>query len=133
MINNPELKDSIIFTGKIMDRKLIEEEYLKAKIFCLTSRFEGFPNVFGEAANKGCYIISSDIDPAWDITDDKKYGSIFPINDYGALANELIKVCLDEARLETVCRDIQVYTRKYYEWVELCKKIEYFLNENDCL
>ena len=70
--NNPQLKDQIIFTGRINDRKLIEEEYKKAKIFCLTSRCEGFPNVFGEAANKGCYIISSDIDPAWDITDDKK-------------------------------------------------------------
>jgi len=70
------------------------EEYIKAKGFCLTSRCEGFPNVFGEAANKGCYIISSNIDPAGDITDDQKYGSIFPLNDYETLASELITVCL---------------------------------------
>ncbi|WP_443661889.1 glycosyltransferase family 4 protein [Clostridium sp.] len=129
--NNPQLKDQIIFTGRINDRKLIEEEYKKAKIFCLTSRCEGFPNVFGEAANKGCYIISSDIDPAWDITDDKKYGSVFPINDHVALANELITVCLNEARLETVCRDIQIYTKENFEWIKLCEKIECFLNENN--
>ncbi|WP_246578358.1 glycosyltransferase family 4 protein [Clostridium frigoris] len=128
---NPELKDQIIFTGRINDRKLIEEEYKKAKVFCLTSRCEGFPNVFGEAANKGCYIISSDIDPAWDITDDKKYGSVFPINDHVALANELITVCLNEARLETVCRDIQIYTKENFEWIKLCEKIECFLNENN--
>jgi GalNAc-alpha-(1->4)-GalNAc-alpha-(1->3)-diNAcBac-PP-undecaprenol alpha-1,4-N-acetyl-D-galactosaminyltransferase len=128
---NPELKDRIIFTGRINDRKLIEQEYQKAKVFCLTSRCEGFPNVFGEAANKGCYIISTDIDPAWDITDDKKYGSIFPINDHLALANEMIKVCSDETRLETVCRDIQTYTDENFEWIKLCEKINSYLNEND--
>ncbi|MBW9173894.1 glycosyltransferase [Clostridium estertheticum] len=131
MNNNPELKDKIIFTGRINDRKLIEEEYRKAKIFCLTSRCEGFPNVFGEAANKGCYMISSDIDPAWDITDDKKYGSIFPINDYNTLANEFITVCLNEVRLETVCRDIQIYAREHFEWIKLCQNIEFFLYGND--
>jgi len=129
--SNPELKDRIIFTGRINDRNLIEEEYRKAKIFCLTSRCEGFPNVFGEAANKGCYIISSDIDPAWDITDDKKYGSITPINDYVSLANEFITVCSNEERLETVCRDIQIYTKENFEWIKLCQKIDSFLNEND--
>ena len=128
---NPELKDRIIFTGRINDRKLIEEEYRKAKVFCLTSRYEGFPNVFAEAANKGCYIVSSDIDPAWDITDDKKYGSIFPINDYMALANELIAVCSNEVRLESVCTDIQAYSNKHFEWIKLCQKIDSFLNEND--
>jgi len=128
---NPELKDRIIFTGRINDRNLIEEEYRKAKIFCLTSRCEGFPNVFGEAANKGCYIISSDIDPAWDITDDKKYGSITPINDYVSLANEFITVCSNEERLEAVCRDIQIYTKEHFEWIKLCQKIDSFLNEND--
>ena len=129
--SNPELKDRIIFTGRINDRKLIEEEYLKSKVFCLPSRSEGFPNVFGEAANKGCYIISSDIDPAWDITDNKKYGSIFPINDYDSLANELITVCSNEERLETVCRDIQIYTREHLEWTKLCQRIESLLNAND--
>jgi len=125
---NPELKDRIILTGRINDRELIEEEYLKAKVFCLTSRFEGFPNVFDEAANKGCYIISSDIDPAWDITDDKKYGSIFPINDYETLADELITVCSNEARMEKVCSDIQIYTREHFEWIKLCDKIDLLLN-----
>jgi len=128
---NPELKDKIIFTGRINDRKLIEEEYRKAKIFCLTSRFEGFPNVFAEGANKGCYIISSDIDPAWDITDDKKYGSIFPINDYVTLANEMIKVCSNEERLEIVCRDIQTYSKENFEWIKLCQKIDCFLNKDE--
>ncbi|MGK0467789.1 glycosyltransferase [Clostridium sp.] len=41
-ITNPELKDRVIFTGRINDRKLIEQEYQKAKVFCLASRCEGF-------------------------------------------------------------------------------------------
>lgn len=125
---NPELNDRVIFTGQINDRKIIEEEYIKSKVFCLTSRFEGYPNVFGEAANKGCYIISSDIDPAWDSTVDKKYGSIFPINNYNVLANELITVCSNEVKLETVCREIQIYTNENFNWIKLCKQIDSLLN-----
>ena len=123
---NPEIKNKLILMGRINDRKLIEEEYVKAKVFCLTSRCEGFPNVFGEAANKGCYIISSNVDAAWDITDDERYGNIFPINDYEALAKNMIVTCSNEVTLETTCNDIQLYSREYFDWIKLCYKIDSF-------
>lgn len=86
----PKLQNKVIFTGPIYDRKLLMEEYRKSKIFCLPSRVEAFAQVFGEAAFNGNYIISSDVDGSLDITADKKYGSIFPINDFVALSKEFI-------------------------------------------
>lgn len=126
--DNPELKDNVIFQGKIIDRKLLEEEYKKAKIFCLSSRFEGFPNVFPEASIKGCYIISSNIDPAYDITDDKKYGEIFGVDNPLELSDRLTKVCLNEEYLKEASLGIQKYTKENFNWIKLCKKIDYYLN-----
>lgn len=126
--SNPELKDKVTFLGKITDRSLLEEEYKKAKIFCLTSRFEGFPNVFPECAVKGCYIISSDIDPAYDITGNKRYGDIFPIDNSEELAKILINRCINEDILKRVSHGIQRYIKKNFNWIKLCERIDYYLN-----
>lgn len=126
--NNPELRDRVTFLGKITDRSLLEEEYKKAKIFCLTSRFEGFPNVFPECAMKGCYIISSDIDPAYDITGNKRYGDIFSIDNVEELAKILIDRCINEDHLKEISHDIQVYIKKNFNWIKLCERIDYYLN-----
>ena len=127
LITYPELKDKVIFTGPIYDRKLLMDEYRKSKIFCLTSRVEAFAQVFAEAAFNGNYIISSDVEGSWDITEDKKYGSIFPINDFETLSNELITICSDESTLEKVCTDIQINTRNNFDWVKICEEINSFL------
>ena len=124
----PDLKNKVIFTGPIYDRKLLMEEYRKSKVFCLTSRVEAFAQVFGEAAFNGNYIISSDVDGSWDITADKKYGSIFPINDIEALSKEFIKICSNETALEKICNDIQINIRKNFDWIKICEKINSFFS-----
>lgn len=126
--NNPEMKNRVIFTDKITDRKLLEVEYEKAKVFCLSSRYEGFPNVFPEAAIKGCYIVSSDIDPAYDATNNKKFGSMFSIDDFEELSRVLINVCSNEELLKGTSSDIQKYTKENFNWISLCERIEYYLN-----
>lgn len=122
----PELQGRVIFTGPIYDRKLLMEEYKKSKVFCLTSRVEAFAQVFGEAAFNGNYIISSDVEGAIDITGDKKYGNIFPVNDFEALSNKLTSICSNEKLLEQVCSDIQVNTRNNFDWIKICEKINSF-------
>ncbi|WP_315082248.1 glycosyltransferase [uncultured Clostridium sp.] len=122
----PELTNKVIFTGPIYDRKSLMEEYKKSKVFCLTSRWEAFAQVFAEAAFNGNYIISSDVDGSWDITVDKKYGNIFPINDLNALSAELVTCCSNQAVLEKVCSDIQLYARDNFDWIKLCKTMNSF-------
>jgi len=58
---NPSLGGRVIFTGPIYDSKEVYQYYLRAKVFVLTSRFEGFPNVVSDAAALGCYIVSTDV------------------------------------------------------------------------
>lgn len=119
---NPELKDRVTFTGEITDKEMLDEQYKKAKVFCLTSRFEGFPLVLPEAAKNGCFIISSNLLPAADITDNKKYGDIYEIDNIGQLADSLIRNCRDEV-LKDRCKAIQEFAYENFYWVDICKNI----------
>lgn len=58
--SNPSLSERVIFTGKINDPVELYEYYNNAKVFCLTSREEGFPLSACEAAFFGNYLILSD-------------------------------------------------------------------------
>lgn len=127
--NNPNLEDRIVFTGGIYNRQILFSEYNKSKVFCLTSRWESFGIVYVEAAKSGCFILSSDVLPAWDVTDNKKYGDIFPINDSTELSHMLIKYCNDQEYLKEICTKIQDYAYKNYNWINICKKINDFLKK----
>lgn len=123
----PALKDKVEFTGPIDDRNKLWKEYQKAKIFCLTSRLEGFPLVYPEAAANGCYIVSSDIDPAYDITNNGELGTIFPVDDHESLAQVLVQLCKEKSKLEQACVDIQQYANRQFRWTQICKKLDILL------
>ncbi|MGL5058220.1 MAG: glycosyltransferase [Fusobacteriaceae bacterium] len=73
---NPELKDKIIFPGFIKDKKELYSYYNDAKIFMMTSRGEGFANVFLEALYFGNVIITTKVSGAEDITNNGEIGKI---------------------------------------------------------
>ena len=70
------LIDKVIFIGK---QKNIEEYYVKASIFTLSSRMEGFPNVLVEAMGYGCASVAFDcLTGPGDIVEDGKNGFLVP-------------------------------------------------------
>lgn len=121
---NPWLRKRVRFTGAIIDRNELWHYYRKAKIFVLPSRWEGFALVYLEAARAGCYIISTDISPAYDITDNGRLGSLFPKDDSGALSELLFEVTQDSGRLNRLCSIIQNNVYDHYYWPVLCQRIE---------
>lgn len=126
---NPYLKDRIEFVGAIYDRKKLDQEYEKAKVFCLTSLYESFGLVLVEAIKSGCYILSSDVPAAKDITFDGKYGSIFPIGDVEKLSEYILETCLNEDKLTTLSHEIQDFAYENFEWRNICDKIQYLLDK----
>lgn len=119
---NPRLKDKITFLGPIYDLEKLEMEYKRAKIFCLTSRSEGFPLVFLEAIKNGCYVITSNVLSAYDITNYGKLGSIFTIDNSLELSHKFIEVCNDNI-IDNLHGDIINYAYNNFEWSSICKKI----------
>lgn len=126
---NPELSEIVEFTGAIYDRQKLMEEFEKAKIFCLTSRYESFGLVLSEAGSRGDYIISTNIAPARDLTDNEKYGTLFEIDNVEELSKKLKKVCNNEEKIENNCDKIQEFINKNYTWNAVCKKALIYLGE----
>lgn len=127
-LENPHLKDRIIFTGNIESKEDLFEEYRKSKIFILTSVFEGFPNVYSEIALNGNYIITSDIDAAIDMTNNENIGDIFKQGDIDGLANIFLNRCNDEEYIKSKCLDIINYIKRYFDYEKTVLKIDYLLN-----
>lgn len=126
----PHLKDRIILTGKILDKQILNEEYKRAKIFALTSIVEGgTPNVFSEAARNGCYMISSDIDAADEMTNWGRCGKKFKINDIDGLVQIFDEVLDDgfEPMMNKTCDNIQNYHRRYFDYKVMARKLMHLL------
>ena len=89
----------MIFTGPIFDTQVLFEYFRKAKIFVLTSRYEGFGNVLAHARWNSNYIISTDVGGACDMTDNWKYGSKVKQDDALGLALIFKEVLLSYDKL----------------------------------
>lgn len=97
---NPQLKEKVIFTGSIYDRKALYEWYNRAKVFCLTSRWESFGIVLVEALYFGNYIFSTDIASIREITDNERVGRI--VADDKELTKELQNIIDESSNLENL-------------------------------
>lgn len=128
----PELKERVVFTGPITEKKELYQEYAKAKCFVLTSVFEGgTPNVYAEALFHGCMFITSDIDAANEIVNDNELGEIYPCKDVDKLAECMIQIASksNKEELDIHIQKATTYANKYFDWNRNAKKIAYMLHE----
>ncbi len=126
---NPHLKDRVIFTGAIEDRKKLQEEYNRAKIFALPSRIEGgTPNVIAEALWAGCVTAVSQFDAYEDATDRGACGKAAPIGDAAGFAQILLELCTDK-ELKIMSEKAAEHARLFYDM----EKIVGGLYEQLCL
>jgi len=91
---NLHLKNTVIFTGPMYDKKKLWNWYNNAKIFVLTSIYESFGIVLTEALFFRNYIISTDVGAAKE-TIRMGYGEIIPQNDALHLSKTLQKIIND--------------------------------------
>jgi glycosyltransferase involved in cell wall biosynthesis len=96
---NTALREKIIFTGAIFDKKTLWEWYNRAKIFLLPSRWEGFAIVLPEACWFKNYIIATDVGGVREILK-YGYGEIIPQDDAEALSACLNTIIRDTVLLE---------------------------------
>jgi len=121
-LEHPQLKNRIIFTGNISDRKELFEWYNRAKVFCLTSRWESFGIVFSEALYFGNYIITSPVSSAAYITDNGKYGTIAEAE--ASKFSKAIQESIEPGFLTTQrYEEIRSFAKKNFTWTGIIKKL----------
>lgn len=119
---NPDLKEKIIFTGEIKDRKELYEYYNKSKVFVLPSKWESFGIVMVEAMAFGNYVITSNTCAANDITNYNNIGKIIQIDSKIELENSLKEAINGKVNLEEKYIKTLEYV-KNFKYEELIKKL----------
>lgn len=111
------------------ETKNISERYENSEIFCLTSRFEGFPNVLLEALAMGCACISTDCESGpREILDGGRLGVLVPVDSIDAVALSLHAFISDKELRATYQRHGN-YLSEFYsaarisdQWLDIAKR-----------
>lgn len=110
-IDRPGVSDRITLLGRVKD---VQKLYAKSEIFCLASRFEGFPNVLLEALASGCACISTDCESGpREILENGRLGILTPVDDIDAMANALRRL-MENQDLRSQFGSHSEYARERY-------------------
>lgn len=119
----PRLKERIHFLGEIREKEALYKEYLEAKIFALTSAWEGgTPNVVAEALYAGDVIAITKIDEYEEATDSGRCGLAADVGDVAGVRDILIRLCLSD-RLGNMSRHAYAYAKEHYDMERIVDKV----------
>lgn len=121
IVRNQDKKTKVILIGNIESRTLLYDYYNKAKVFVLTSRWEGSAIVYPEALRFGNYIITTDVGGARDITNNGNIGSVIEIDNEKELKDEIKKVIEKKFNLENKYNSSINYSKQNFIWNKLIK------------
>ncbi|MCQ9626137.1 glycosyltransferase family 4 protein [Cetobacterium somerae] len=125
----PHLKEKIIFPGFVRDKKKLYSYYNEAKIFMMTSRGEGFANVFLEALYFGNVIITTKVSSCEDVTDNGNIGVIIEQGDLKGYV-KIVEELLTNSNLLKEKHEKTIKLAEDYLWENSAKKLDKKLGEN---
>ncbi|NLI55334.1 MAG: glycosyltransferase family 4 protein [Clostridiales bacterium] len=117
-IEQNNLNDCVFLRGNV---KNIHERMAAARLFLMTSEFEGMPNALLEAMAIGLPCITTDYPGAEEIIQNETNGLVVPRNDAKALADAIRKV-LEDNVLEKKIRQNALFSSELYREEEVFKQ-----------
>lgn len=116
----PDLRERVLFLGEVRDRKELYGWYRKAKVFCMTSRFEGFSLALVDAIHFGCHVVSTPVSSIDDVLARGRFGKV--VHSAPELERELGGLFRGES---DPLREFEA-TRKHsesYRWSSICRNL----------
>lgn len=124
LITKHSLSSSVFFPGEVGN---ITDWYLRAKIFVLSSRYEGFPNVLLEAMAAGCPSVAFDCKTGpRELIKHKENGTLVQSGDIEALA-KAVKELIDDKELQKKYQNNAVLTKKIFSETRILNQWETLL------
>ena len=111
-------------------RKDISTGFKRAEIFCMTSKYEGFPNALLEAMSFGCAVISyaSPCGPR-EMTKDGEYGILVELNNLKEFENKLRNLIKFSDQRRKLARSGKDYVLAQFSPTVISDKWENIFNE----
>lgn len=119
----PDLKDSVIFTGPIENRKEIFTYFLKAKVFCLPSLWESFGLVTIEAMVSGCYVITSEYSSTADILPQESMRTLVNPEKIEELTSALKNVVTNDVPKTFQSSESRAFVLNNFIWDRITEKL----------
>jgi glycosyltransferase involved in cell wall biosynthesis len=120
----PQLAEKVRFTGQIDDKRQLFEMYNRSKVLCLTSRWEGFPNVAVEGLAFGLVPVMPDsIACTADIIDDGNCGICFKQDSRTSLSAALSQ-CIAGDGLESMAHIALQHFNRSFRWHGILKDLD---------
>lgn len=124
---HPEYAEAIVMLGNVTDRTQLYELYKRAKIICMTSRYESFCIAAFEGSFFGAYPVLTNYSASViDVTAGQSIGSIMNKNDAELLADKLCKAMIDPM-LELKGEELQFYARDHFRYEVLARQLDSYL------
>jgi glycosyltransferase involved in cell wall biosynthesis len=117
---NKDLVDKISYMGIISSRKDLYNEYKKAKILALPSRFESFGLVVAEAGFFRTVTLASDILPVRNMTDGGKLSYLCPVDNSKCFADTLRHMISHDDELAKKASEMPGFISSNFDWNVIC-------------
>lgn len=124
-IAHPELKEKIIFTGSILDKKNLWDFYNRSKVFLLSSDYESFALVLTEAYRFGNYIVTTPVGAFSDVVKANNVGESVSFGDVKSLALSIQNIIDGKTYIDVYSDDNM---RKKFSMNSIVDRIELFLD-----
>lgn len=118
----PDLARRLVVVDFVTSREELSALYRRSRVFCLTSRWESFGIVLGEAAFEGCYLITTDVGAAPELTLQGQHGQVVPSEDTGALARALERVMTGATPTAEPARRVHEHVKTHFNWPSVARR-----------
>lgn len=123
----PKLVGRIEFTGALLEKKDLYEEFQRAKIFALSSICEGgTPNVIAEAYFGGLAMAVTKIDAYEELIDNGRCGMSSPIGDPVAFSQILLTLC-HSPQLRQMGENAYAYGKRRFDMEQIVARLYWML------
>jgi glycosyltransferase involved in cell wall biosynthesis len=113
---HPEVWRSVHLAGFLDSWQEVVDWYARAAVFCLPSRYESWGLALNEAGYYGCACIATDTYAAVDMLDGGRCGALCAKDNVESLAEQLVRVCRNEALIVEYSRLFQERILEHFTW-----------------
>jgi glycosyltransferase involved in cell wall biosynthesis len=129
----PQLREKVIFTGPVTDRREVYNWYRRARVTCLTSRHESFGIALAEGLFFGNYLVGTEgMSSFQELSDSEKYGEQLPFNDDQALLQCLQTIIDSPQKVDNLREDAMRFARSRFTWPVLVSQLQKEITIKQC-